>query len=498
VDHYHSNYANSDILSRVSNISKASKLQKTTADVWQHCRTTRDKQLQENPKAQLHYPCLYCKAVSKSTSSFRYHLRAKHDIDTEAGGRTANDLQTVAVVKQMYEELYAAGQTWEIDKDILRCTIDQQLVEKALLDLVIKHRLPSRIVEWQEFHNFCTVLNREYPAKICWSHNTLTSRLLSILPEYRDVVRKRMQSAKTRIHLAVDIWTSPNMHLMLALCASFVDNKYNFHNILIALRTVVGHGGEQQWSTILPALLEYGISDKVGSVVCDNAGSNDTLCRTIAEYLSKEHRISWLATHHRLRCQGHIINLVVHAYLFTTIEDEEAMETYDKEDEKEARQEVELSRDEKAKRGKERANTICTKMGILGKVHNLVVHIRASASRTQEFEKVAGRRIPLDNRTRWNSWYEMLRVIQEPAVQNAIPGYVKKWVTHGSLDKRDIVLPDDWDQLRTITEQLAMFEGATKYLQGDRATLERVYSGIVVMVKWFERTMVSCTIINLV
>ena len=42
-------------------------------------------------------------------------------------------------------------------------------------------------------------------------------------------------------------------------------------------------------------------------------------------------------------------------------------------------------------------------MGQLGKLHNIVVHIRRSAGRTKEFKDLAKRIIPLDNRTKWNS-----------------------------------------------------------------------------------------------
>jgi hypothetical protein len=66
----------------------------------------------------------------------------------------------------------------------------------------------------------------------------------------------------------------------------------------------------------------------------------------------------------------------------------EELEAYDKQD-----QSGELT-DKEAKRAKFRL------LGPLGQGHNIVVHIRASASRTDEFRKLARRIIPLDNRTR--------------------------------------------------------------------------------------------------
>jgi hypothetical protein len=40
-----------------------------------------------------------------------------------------------------------------------------------------------------------------------------------------------------------------------------------------------------------------------------------------------------------------------------------------------------------------------------------VVHIRGSSVRTARFKELTGKIIPMDNRTRWNSWYEMLFIL---------------------------------------------------------------------------------------
>jgi hypothetical protein len=53
--------------------------------------------------------------------------------------------------------------------------------------------------------------------------------------------------------------------------------------------------------------------------------------------------------------------------------------------------------DEEAKKAKFRL------LGPLGKAHNIVVYIYSSGGRVEQFRKLAGRMIPMDNRTRWNS-----------------------------------------------------------------------------------------------
>jgi hypothetical protein len=63
-------------------------------------------------------------------------------------------------------------------------------------------------------------------------------------------------------------------------------------------------------------------------------------------------------------------------------------------------EELEPASDEKQR---ERGRNIRNIMGPMGKLHNQVIHIRSSANRTTWFIERAGKMIPLDNRTRWNS-----------------------------------------------------------------------------------------------
>jgi hypothetical protein len=161
------------------------------------------------------------------------------------------------------------------------------------------------------------------------------------------------------------------------------------------------------------------------------------------------------------------------------------MDLYDKEEL--------LNEQQDEKETKERQNRIRIQMGVMGKLHNLVVYIRGSSGRTKEFVELAGRRIPLNNRTRWNSWYTMLKVTQEQTVKEALISYTEKYLDAGTVDKRDILSPEDWNQLRIISNHLAIFEGATLHLQGDRTTLERVSESLEVIYQWLQDTLVSRT-----
>jgi hypothetical protein len=74
---------------------------------------------------------------------------------------------------------------------------------------------------------------------------------------------------------------------------------------------VPSYSGENQFSIFFPVFQDYGIVQKFGTIITDNAVLNNVLCRTIeAHYKDKEGK-KWLANDWRIRYIGHIINLVV-------------------------------------------------------------------------------------------------------------------------------------------------------------------------------------------
>jgi hypothetical protein len=138
---------------------------------------------------------------------------------------------------------------------------------------------------------------------------------------------------------------------------------------------------------------------KLGAIITDNAAPNNVFCHTIEAHYKDKERKEWLANDWRIRCIGHIINLVVQAFLFANVIDLDELETYDLEDAN-----GKLA-DEEAMRAKFRF------LGPFGQRHNIIVHIRGLSARSDYFRKLIKKMIPMDNRTRWNSWYNILLIL---------------------------------------------------------------------------------------
>jgi hypothetical protein len=408
----------------------------------------------------------------------RKHLEKKHSIDIEipVGQIQATALQQL---DQLYGRAKLSGQTSEIDAQVFLDQLDQNTINEALISLIVVRNLPFRMVEWPEFHTFCQVLNPKSVRFITTAHSQIGRKIKEAWQTHKDTVRKKLQSALSSIHLSVDIWTSPNRLLLLAVTADFVGYAEERHmKALLALRIVKGHSGKEQFDVLLPVLQDYGIMQKLGAVVADNSGTNDTLCQEIEDHLLRTDNLVWESSLWRLRCLGHIINLAVQAFLFHNVIGLEEMESYDT-----------LERSQGLKDEIRRKFRL---LGPLGKLHNIVVHTRSSAGRTAEFMTLAARMIPLDNRTRWNSWYSSLVVADKHA--SPIDIYTKD---HLDELTDDYLTPQDWKRLRVIMAFLQPFHRATLETQGHRATLEKVLFTMDILVQYFKTALVSKHTISL-
>ena len=120
------------------------------------------------------------------------------------------------------------------------------------------------------------------------------------------------------------------------------------------------------------------------------------------------------------------------------------------------------------------------------KLHNIIVHIRGSASHTAEFLKLANQMILLNNHTWWNSWYLLLVVTDKHA--SAINIYIKSHFSELSLDYLDL---HDWMSLCTIMIFLQPFYWATLETQEHCAILEKVLFTMNILVQYFKTALVS-------
>ncbi len=270
--------------SEFSLVKKRSRCAHTT---WIHARPPRDGEpiRRGSNRTEIWY-CKYCDWGTISTTSARKHLLKQHDIRIEASNAIrelgSEGVQTIFKTlglsrKEIRNEVFK--------KPLLR----KRALQEALVRLVVRHDLPFRAVTWPELHTLLQLVNPAVKPDILTSHSTLSSLIDDSWLRLKDLLRKRLQSAVSPIHLAADIWTSPNRFLFLGICIQFIDSQeLQLKRVLLALQPVLTHQGIDQAAKIYQVLDDYGIMQKLGYFVGDNATSNDVLCRMLSQLLFRD------------------------------------------------------------------------------------------------------------------------------------------------------------------------------------------------------------------
>jgi hypothetical protein len=266
-------------------MSTASALHSRKRDaVWKYSRCPKENEDQ----AKLY--CSYCKLGSQPPGgpygtnlarNLKKHISKWHpDINIE---KTISQNQEAMnrQIKQLYHGAQAMGDTEKFDIEVLEGCLDITVITKALITLIIVRNLSYTIVEWPEFYTLCQVLNRACEGKITTTHSIVANKVKQAWGKHKDVIRRVLQLALSHIHIALDIWTSPNRYLLLAICAHFTTYDGKRQKALLALQQVPNHSGEAQFLILLLVLKDYDIVQKLGTIISDNASTNNVLCRFI-------------------------------------------------------------------------------------------------------------------------------------------------------------------------------------------------------------------------
>lgn len=326
-----------------------------------------------------------------------------------------------------------------------RIELQRRRTKKALITWMAHNHISFREVETREFQLFCESLNEKFRLYMTTTHTTISRWIYEEYAHQKADVRERVAAAQSRIHLSFDLWTSPFRNFaVLSIVGHFLNKEGKNIAILLGLRRLQGsHSGENMALLVLELLQEYKIDSRFGYFVLDNASSNDTCVKAIlrAYNIPSEYELR------RLRCFGHIVNLVAQAFLFG--QDVKAFEA----------EEYETM---------EKAYEIYQKAGPVGIVHFIAVFIRSSSQRREDFARCQGGSEELvpkaDNRTRWNSTFYMLQ--RALALRKAIDLFCLQYVESKELNISFKLDDLAWSRLQSLCDILQYFEYATKALEG--------------------------------
>lgn len=198
-------------------------------------------------------------------------------------------------------------------------------LDELLIAWVTTENLPFRIFESSSFQDIILHHNPAFKGQIP-SAIVLRDRLDTLYKQAKGPVTELIKTARGRIHVTFDGRISRNHLSLLGINVFFIEMDWTHRKLVLGLPSVHGrHTGENLADEVASMLAEFGIdSSRLGYFVLDNARNNDTAMAALAD------EFNFNPEHRRLRCLGHILNLVVKQLIFGTKAN--AMETEDDSD----------------------------------------------------------------------------------------------------------------------------------------------------------------------
>ncbi|RKK07528.1 hypothetical protein BFJ65_g17733 [Fusarium oxysporum f. sp. cepae] len=89
-------------------------------------------------------------------------------------------------------------------------SINPDQLEVLYVRFITACSLPFRLVECPEFRALLAYINKDVDTWLPDTHETIRKWTMRQYEDQKEKVKQRIQSAKSRIHISCDLWTSPN------------------------------------------------------------------------------------------------------------------------------------------------------------------------------------------------------------------------------------------------------------------------------------------------
>ena len=322
---------------------------KKRSEIWRHGNHV-EKWIQDQKSREgrwvERWQCQHCSIQlydPSSTTHILDHLERKHAV-TGLGNR-AHRVQR------------------QIDNSI---RINIAKMKRCLIRWIASDHVSFIQIESEAFRDLLAVFSAQAIEVIPDTGDTIRAWTISLFKEKKAQLGELLSTSSFKVHVSFDGWTAGNTLGLVGIVAHWCTENGLFQRALLGLREIDGrHTGVNIAICIDGVLKEYGISsNQVGYYVLDNASNNDSAVENLSvEYQRK-----------RLRCAGHILNLVVNV-LYS----------------------VDSSKGNKAP--------------ALQRVRNLINYINNSPYQKREFGKICRLKLQSDNKTRWGSTDNMLKSV---------------------------------------------------------------------------------------
>lgn len=116
----------------------------------------------------------------------------------------------------------------------------QEAWEANLLRFITDSRLPFQILEHPDFHHLIYMASRAPGRPHIPSAKTVRRRLQDTIAERQNSILQKLPR-NGKLSVALDCWTSPFQQAFMAVTGYFLDEDWNYQEMLLGLNRFMGH-----------------------------------------------------------------------------------------------------------------------------------------------------------------------------------------------------------------------------------------------------------------
>jgi hypothetical protein len=239
-----------------------------------------------NAKGKEEWRCRFCLSnyqLSGRTRTIRTHLESHGIMEDSPADIKAKNIQ-IDIQKAMDSAAEHPQKRWKLnDSDGGEIPLDGDVLEVLYIKFIAACNMPLRLVECPEFRALLSYLNSNVDQWLPSAHKTIRTWVMRQFEIEKEKVKSRLQNAKTKIHLSLDIWTSPSNKPIFGIIAHYISDSRALEQVVLAMKEIKGnHKGENLALVLIDVICNWEIAVMLSYIVMDNASNNDTMMQSLS------------------------------------------------------------------------------------------------------------------------------------------------------------------------------------------------------------------------
>ena len=248
------------------------------------CQTSTVRQYFDR-NGQVQWRCRYCSTqylLSGGSHIITNHITKTHGLEKESTRDRQVKNQQRAIEEAFKEAAFRPHKRRKLYERAKGDALDGNILKILRVSVLVACSLAFRLICLPQFRAFLQHINPDILAWLPTSTNTIKIWVLRQFKGWKETIKKQIGSAKSKVHISCDLWSSPNSLVILGIIAHYIDEDGKLQHSTLALPSAVGdHTGEHLCEVLMAVLKDWGLGEKLGFFMMDNAPNNDVMMRAL-------------------------------------------------------------------------------------------------------------------------------------------------------------------------------------------------------------------------